>query len=101
MSEACPIVVLEAMASNVPVVSTNVGGVEEILLSNTDEPAGIVVESKNYVQIANAVNEIINNNHTRNKLIKNAEKNINSRFALKKCCESHLDIYMKYNVEHS
>lgn len=48
ISEAFPLVILEAYASGIPVVTTDVGGCREVIEGNTDEdkalgPAGIVV----------------------------------------------------------
>lgn len=42
-SEACPVCVLEAMAVGIPVVTFDVGGVREMLGSDTNDPAGVVV----------------------------------------------------------
>jgi len=49
-SEALPVVLLEAMASGIPVVATDVGGVRQVVESRLptlpDHPAGIVVPSR-------------------------------------------------------
>ena len=48
------LVVLEAMASGLPIVATNVGGVPEVVT----EKEGYLVESKNLWALANAIKEI-------------------------------------------
>ena len=58
-SEGCPIVVLQAMATGVPVVATDVGSVSEVLLHEPDDPAGIVVTSQRADLIAEAVNKLL------------------------------------------
>lgn len=56
--EGFGIVLLEAMASAVPVVATNVGGVKEVV---SDMSSGLLVPSKNPAAIANAVVQIFEN----------------------------------------
>lgn len=53
-SEACPMVVIEAMAAGLPVIATNVGGVPELVTDN-----GIVVESDNVKAFSDAMLRII------------------------------------------
>lgn len=52
ISEACPLVVLESMASGVPVVATAVGGVPELVL---DKKRGRVIPAEDSKQLAYAV----------------------------------------------
>lgn len=49
-SECCPMSVLEAMASGLPIISTNVGGVREII-----GESGICVENGNVIELRNAM----------------------------------------------
>lgn len=52
-SEACPMTVLEALASGLPVISTDVGGVRELV-----GDSGILVEARNVDQLSKAMLEI-------------------------------------------
>lgn len=53
--ENMPVVILEALASGLPVVSTNVGGIKEMV----DETKGILVEPKNKEALAEALIKMI------------------------------------------
>lgn len=53
-SEAGPMVCVEALAAGVPVVSYNVGDVENMLEPHGDSPAGIVVENSDAHALADA-----------------------------------------------
>jgi glycosyltransferase involved in cell wall biosynthesis len=54
-AENLPIVILEAMASAVPVVATRVGGVPELL----DDGAGLLVDAENPAALADAIKTLI------------------------------------------
>ena len=53
--ENMPVVILEALASGLPVVSTNVGGIKEMI----DDSKGILVEPKNKEALAEAMIKMI------------------------------------------
>ncbi len=53
--ENMPVVILEALASGLPVVSTNVGGIKEMI----DETKGILVEPRNKEALAEAMIKMI------------------------------------------
>ena len=53
--ENMPVVILEALASGLPVVSTNVGGIKEMI----DETKGILVEQRNKEALAEAIIKMI------------------------------------------
>lgn len=64
--EGFGIVLLEAMATGVPVVATNVDGIKEVII---DMNNGILVPARNPKAIADAVIRIINDSDLRKKLI--------------------------------
>ena len=53
--ENMPVVILEALASGLPVVSTNVGGIKEMI----DDTKGILVEPRNQEALAEAIIKMI------------------------------------------
>ena len=53
--ENMPVVILEALASGLPVVSTNVGGIKEMI----DDTKGILVEPRNKEALAEAIIKMI------------------------------------------
>jgi len=58
VSEGFPNVILEAMAAGLPIVSTNIGGLSEII---HNEENGYLVEPKNSEQLAYKILEILKN----------------------------------------
>ncbi len=62
-NEGLPLSILEAMAAGLPIISTKVGGIEDIIVGN-----GILVESGDIQAISNAMLKLSNDNHLRNKM---------------------------------
>lgn len=71
VSEACPMVVLEAMATGLPVAATNVGGVPELVTDN-----GLLVESGNVEALAGAMISLAEDPLLWQKLSACAQKNV-------------------------
>lgn len=92
ISEACPMAVLEGMASEVPVVSTDVGGVRELVSIGGIE-AGIVVPSSDPEAIAEAVLKLSGDSETRRRMGFNGRKLAKENFSLDRCVERHLECY--------
>jgi glycosyltransferase involved in cell wall biosynthesis len=92
-SEACPISVLEGMAASLPIVATNVGGVEECLLYDKDKPAGIIVPVGDVTKLANAIQKLIFNDDYAQSLGFNGRILAMSQFSLDVCAERHQEIY--------
>lgn len=78
-SEGFPNSLLEAMAAEMAVVATKVGAVEDIVSNNEN---GILINSKQPIELANGILELLNNEELRNKLARNACKTVQERFTI-------------------
>jgi glycosyltransferase involved in cell wall biosynthesis len=67
-TEGLPTVIMEAMASGLPVVASNSGGISGVV---KDGENGILCEEKNVRQLEAALNRVLTNCDLREKLIKN------------------------------
>lgn len=55
-TEGAPVVVMEAIANNTPVIATKVGGVSRMIKNNRE---GIIINPKSSKEITNAIDEIL------------------------------------------
>jgi glycosyltransferase involved in cell wall biosynthesis len=69
-SEGFPMVILESLSSNTPVIATKVGGIPELL---NDENKGILIEPRNSKQLSDAILKYIKYKNKANNIIKNLE----------------------------
>jgi len=90
LSEACPMVLLEAMASEIPCVASRVGGVPEIINSRD---LGVLVPPKDPKAIAQGIVDILAASNKGKRMGKNGRERIISKFSLDICAESHYELY--------
>lgn len=77
-SEAFGIVVLEAMASGVPVIATNVGGIPEVLKENE---AGLLIPPGNELELRKAIQKLLNNEELRKWYGVNGRKAVEEKYS--------------------
>ncbi|AIF69973.1 glycosyl transferase [Palaeococcus pacificus DY20341] len=77
-AEAFGIVILEAMASGVPVVATNVGGIPEIV---RESQSGLLVPPSNETALKDAIEALLADKELRNKLGKNGRRAVERRYS--------------------
>jgi len=92
LEEACPVSVLEASASGVPVVATDVGGTRELV---AEEVTGLLVPPRSSTKIANAVVRLLESPDVAAKMGNRGRQRICSRFSLDACVENHIQVYDK------
>lgn len=88
-SETFGLVVIEAMASGVPVIATNSGGISEII---TDRVDGLLFEPKNVDQLANLLTIIFQNKELVERITRNAQQKIQVKFDYQKNVSKFFEI---------
>lgn len=85
-------VVLEAMATPMPVVSTRSGGMEEVIIDGFN---GLLVDCYDPVGIGKAIRKLISNKDLREELGSNALRTINENYTIKRQMAIYLNEYAK------
>ncbi len=91
--EGLPLVLLEAMASQKPIVATNVNGVVEIIGS---EKEGILVPPQNSVALSSAIIHLLEDKELSKKLAEAGYKKVLNEFNLNKMIEKTESVYLNY-----
>ncbi len=88
--EGLPIALLEAMASGVPVVVTNVDGNSEVVINNE---TGLTVRMGDSVGLANAILQMLEDNNKARRLACNGQDLIRKKFSLNNMIKQYGQIY--------
>ncbi|MGH8298549.1 MAG: glycosyltransferase family 4 protein [Steroidobacteraceae bacterium] len=94
--EGMPMALLEAMSFELPVISTPVGGVPEII---THEVDGLLVPPGDIAALAAAIARFMSEPRLRERLGRAARATIATRFSLDSSVESLLGIYRRFGIE--
>ena len=90
ISEGLGLSVLEAMAAQIPVVATGVGGVLDFL---KDHENGLVVPVHSPTAIANAVMQLKEDQLLREKLMKQARRDVEEKFSIERMAKDTFELY--------
>lgn len=90
--EGLPMALLEAMAVGMPVVASNVTGINEIIKDGVN---GVLVEAKNEKGLSESIIKLIKNEEFRKNISNNARKTVIERFTLEKMVESYEYLYKR------
>jgi glycosyltransferase involved in cell wall biosynthesis len=90
LSEGLPISILEAMASGVPVISSDVGGIRELVSHNE---TGLLVPAGDEKALADAIISTLSNPSKGLEMTKNASRMVEKRFSVNKMVSSYQDLY--------
>ncbi|WP_243385667.1 glycosyltransferase [Bacillus kexueae] len=88
--EGIPNALKEAMASGIPVISTNHGGIPELI---THLESGYLVRENDVLEIVEGVSYFLNHQYRWKEISKNARHVIEEKFNLKKQLEVQHDLY--------
>lgn len=90
-----PNVVFEAMASGLPVIGTNVGGIPSQVIDNK---TGLLVELNNIEQLKNKILELASNKELRKAMGKSGRKRVEQEFSWDKSAEQLEKIYKGFII---
>jgi len=90
--EGMPNVLLEAMATGLPCVATNIPGACELVESGED---GILVSPKNSKELASALQRMVDKKE-RKRMGRKARKKITKKFSADKMASKYENVFMKY-----
>jgi glycosyltransferase involved in cell wall biosynthesis len=90
--EGLPRTILEAMASSVPVITTDVRGARQLII---DGENGILVLPKNHYKIVDAVYRIIDNDEAKNEMGKNSREASEQIYDIKNGIEKQIEFYKR------
>jgi glycosyltransferase involved in cell wall biosynthesis len=89
-AEACPMAVLEASASGLPVVATDVGGTPELV---EDGVTGLLVPPKSPVHLAAAIIRLLEAPEAARRMGLAGASLMRQRFSLEACVDAHAGLY--------
>lgn len=89
-SEALPTVLLEAMATGLPIVATNVGGVPEIVNA---ERSGLLVAPEDAAALASALARVVADEALRRTMGTRGREIVESRFRIESMCEKRMALF--------
>lgn len=89
-SEGMPIVILEAMASGLPIVATRVGGIPDMI---ADGETGVIVNPGCPNDLAEAIGRLVDDPHLRFTLGRKARELVQMRFDVNTMVDSLIQLY--------
>ncbi len=92
-SEGIPLTILEAFASNVPVVATNVGGIPEVVFNGEN---GLLADSGDWEQIAANLNVLLCDPPWATMIAQNARARFEEEFTERKMLAEYQKIYEEF-----
>ena len=92
LTESCPLNILEAMACQLPVVATDVGGIPEIIREGVE---GLLVKPGNAEDLAEKISYMIENKKEAEYMALEGRKKVEKRFNSHIMAEKTLEVYEK------
>ncbi len=90
-NEGTPVSLIEAQASNVPVITTNVGGVKDILIEGE---TGVIVEGMDAEKYGVELLDLIENEEKRLKMSQNGWNFVKDKFHYERLCKDMEELYL-------
>ena len=89
-NEGTPVSLIEAQAANTPIVSTNVGGIEDIVINGK---TALLAENNNLEDFSEKLFQLIENNHLRNEMSNMGWNFVKDKFHYKRLMKDMKELY--------
>lgn len=96
-NEGMPMAILDAMGYSLPIVSTNVGGIPQIVINGVN---GFVCDPSNYLEIANLIIKILTDDKLYSQMSKKSYDLAIEKYSIKQNLDKILEIYNSL-INHS
>ncbi len=90
--EGLPVAVLEAMASQVPVVATHTGGISEVV---SEGKTGFLVSCHDMSSMLEKIGVLLQDTSFKSRIIQNAKQCVDEKFDTETMVKAHEDLYQK------
>jgi glycosyltransferase involved in cell wall biosynthesis len=90
--EGLPIALLEAMSAGLPVISTKVEGVEEVIVEGEN---GLLVPIGNSAALADAITQLLADPQLRHKMGASSKAKVLEFYTVDRMCEQYLKLMLK------
>lgn len=97
-TEGFPNVIMEAMACNLPIISTDVGAIPEMLNFDTETPCGYKIEKESSKSIAEAINCFLENRSKFKTLAERAKNKVAEQYSAGVVIEKYIKMWEKGNL---
>ncbi|MHA1268769.1 MAG: glycosyltransferase family 4 protein [Candidatus Helarchaeota archaeon] len=87
------IVLLEAMASNVPVIGSSFGGIPDVVI---DRKNGLIFKNGDYFDLSDKIIELFENHDLRDQIIRTANEIIDKKYRWENAVNNIIKIYKKF-----
>lgn len=96
-NEGTPVSLIEAQAANLPIISTRVGGIEDIVIENE---TAILVENNNVKDFSNKLVELVNDTSKLNLMKKKGYDFVKNKFSYEILCANMTNLYKRLYFEY-
>ena len=90
LTEGLPLVVIEAMATGLPIVASHVGGIPELVVNGE---TGFLVSPTSKEEIKEAIIKLLNNPELRKEMGQIARKRFETHFSLPQMVQKYIEVY--------
>ena len=90
LTEGLPLVVIEAMATGLPIVASHVGGIPELVVNGE---TGFLVSPASKEEIKEAIIKLLNNPELRKEMGQIARKRFETHFSLPQMVQKYIEVY--------